>query len=109
MEQVLYEHISGNAKQRKEVMESTLNKSADEIHMGVAVDGLEGRAAIWRDLWDEWADKVRGWKPCKERWKEIELSSLKRQLWGDLTAAFQYLRGVYEKTEVFSSNACQEN
>lgn len=41
-------------------MESTLIKSADEIHMGVAVDGLEGRAAIWRDLWDEWADKVRG-------------------------------------------------
>lgn len=41
-------------------MESTLIKSADEIHMGVAVDGLEGRAGIWRDLWDEWADKVRG-------------------------------------------------
>lgn len=64
-------------------MESIVIKFADETHMGVAVDRLEGQAAIWRHLWDEWANRVRGQKPCKEGWKETQLSSLKkRQLWG---------------------------
>jgi len=48
--------------------------------------------------------------PCEERLRELGLNSLeKRRLWGDLVAAFQYLKETYRKDgdSVFS-RACSD-
>jgi len=54
---------------------------------------------------------IRGMKQlsCEERLRELGLLSLeKRRLWGDLTAAFQYLEGACKKDrdKLFSRARC---
>ena len=46
----------------------------------------------------------------EDRWRELGLFSLeKRRLWGDLRAAFQYLKGAYKKAgEELFTGACSD-